>query len=76
MISIKFISEPSEIDFTLITKNTTKFSEIEDKLYKEYPQYNKQDNCFYVNDKEIDKNKTLEENKIENNNKITLHVNN
>ena len=76
LISIKFNSEPSEIDFPLITKNTENFSKIEAELYEQYPQYNKKDNCFYVNNKEIDKNKTLEQLEIKNDDIITLHVNN
>ena len=76
LISIKFISDPSDINYSLIIKNTTNFSEIEDKLYEQYSKYKQTDNFFDVKGIKIDKNKTLEENKITDDAIITLHVNN
>ena len=72
LISIKFISSAQDIDYSLTTKNTEKFSKIEAKLYEKYPKYKKTNNYFLVSGSKIDKQKTLEQNKIKNNDVITL----
>jgi uncharacterized coiled-coil DUF342 family protein len=76
LISIKFISDPSDINYSLIIKNTTNFSEIAAKLYEKYPQYKEKDNFFDANGNKIDKNKTLEQLEITDDAIITLQVNN
>ena len=47
-------------------KITENFTKIEKDLYKKYPKFKKTENDFLLNGKKIDKNKTLEENKIKN----------
>ena len=74
MISIIFNSVDQKILYSFACKNTDKFSQIEEKLYKEYPEYSKKKNYFISNGDVIDKNKTLEENKIKDNNIITLNI--
>ena len=76
LISLKFISINQDIDFTIITKNTDEFSKIEKILYDKYPQYKDSDNYFLVNRSIINRNRTLEENKIKNNDLLTLEINN
>ena len=76
LISIKFISINQDIDFTIITKNTDDFSNIEKILYKKYPRYKDSENYFVVNGSKINRNRTLEENKIRNNDVLTLQINN
>jgi len=76
LISIKFISINQDIDFTIVTKNTDEFSKIEKILYDKYPQYKDSDNYFLVNRSIINRNRTLEENKIRNNDILTLEINN
>ena len=44
-------------------------------IYEEYPEYSKSENHFYVNGNEINKNKSLEFNKIKNNDVIILKNN-
>ena len=44
-------------------------------LYKEYPEYSESDNHFYANGNEINKDKSLEFNKIKNNDAIILKTN-
>ena len=75
-MSIKFISGNQDIDFSIITKNTEAFSKIENMLYKKYPKYKDSKNYFLVNKTKINRNRTLEENKIKNNDVITLEINN
>ena len=72
LISIKFISTNQEINLTVITKNTDDFTNIEKILYKKYPKYKDSKNKFLVNGTTINKNRTLEENKIRNNDVLTV----
>ena len=76
LISIKFISGGKDIDFPIITKNTEKFIKIEAMLYEKYPKYTDTENFFVVGGNKINRNKTLEENNIKNNDIITLYINN
>ena len=76
LISIKFISGNQDIDFTVIAKNTDKFSQIENILYDKYPKYKDSENYFLVNGNRINRHRTLEENKIRNNDVLTLEINN
>ena len=73
LISIKFISGNQDIDFTVIAKNTDKFSKI---VYDKYPKYKDFENYFLVNGNRINRHRTLEENKIRNNDILTLEINN
>ena len=45
-------------------------------LYDKYPKYLESENYFLVNAKKINKQKTLEQNKIKNNDVLTLQINN
>ena len=58
--------------YSMICKNTEKFSKLEEKLYKDYPEYSKFDNYFKINENRVDKMKTLDENKIKNNDVIII----
>ena len=76
LISIKFNSDAKDIDYTIINKNTEKFIKIETMIYEKYPKYKKTNNDFLVGGNKINKEKTLEENNIKNNDTITLVINN
>ena len=76
LISVKIISIDQKIDnFTIIAKNTDKISKIEDLLYEKYPNYKYSENYFIANGKKINRNITLEDNKIKNNDILTLSIN-
>jgi len=76
LISIKFVSVDQNIkDFKVIVKNTDKFSKLEDIVYEKYPNYKDTDNYFIFNGKRINRNRTLEENNIRNNDILTLSIN-
>ena len=76
LISIKFISVNQDIDFTIVAKNTDVFSKIEKILYDNYPKYIDSENYFIVNGSKINTHRTLEQNKIKNNDIVTLEINN
>ena len=74
LISIQFISVDQEINFNIIAKNTDKFSKLEIILYEKYPKYVDSENFFLVNGNRINKHRSLQDNKIKNNDVITLQI--
>ena len=64
LMTIIFLSKDETIHYSLICKNTDKFSRIEEKLYDIFPEYQEMENHFMVNGKKINKYKTLDENNI------------
>ena len=76
LISIEFISSAQDINYSLISKNTEKFLKIEYILYEKYPKYMETVNYFLSGGNRVNRNKTLEQNNIKNNDIITLIMNN
>jgi len=76
LISVNFISLDQNMYYSLICKNTEKFIELEKKIYNEYPEYSKTNNYFMINGNRVNKDQTLDENKIRNNDIIILAQNN
>jgi len=74
LMTVIFISCEKKVHYSLICKKTDKFKDIEERLYKIYPDYSKTNNYFLVNGNRINKSKTLEENRIKNSNIIILNV--
>ena len=72
LINIIFTSFEEDFYFPISCKITEKFNTIENLLYKEYPELMKDNNYFKCNGKEINKKKSLAENKIRNSDIITL----
>jgi len=73
LISIKFISCDQNINFSTFAKPNDNFTKIENILYDNYPNYREFENYFLVNGNKINRNKTIEQNKIKNNDIITLN---
>jgi len=72
LLSVVFMSVDQKVNYTCICKNTDKFNIIENILYEKYPEYLESDNNFYINGNKINKYKSLEFNKIKNNDIIIL----
>ena len=72
LISIIFTSSDQNIISSFICKNIDIFKFIENKFYEKYSEYKGLDNNFISNGRKIDKNKNLDENKIKNNDIITI----
>jgi len=72
IISVIFTTIDQNIIFSFICKNTDIFKFIENKFYEKYSEYKGLDNNFISNGRKIDKNKNLDENKIKNNDIITI----
>ena len=75
-ISIIIIIEDEKILNSIICKDTDKFKDIENKIYKKNPKYSKTNNYFILKDNRIDINKTLKENNIKDNDIIILKYEN
>ena len=74
LFTIKFISIGEEINFSTVAKNTDNFGKLEGILYEKYPKYKETENYFLVNGKKLNRHKTLDENKIKDNDKITVGI--
>ena len=73
LFSVIFCSKKEEIIYPLIYKKADLFSKIENLFYDNYPEYSKKNCNFYVKGIKIEKEKTLEENKINKNVIITFY---
>ena len=72
LISVIFTSTDQKVNYSIICKNTDKFSIIEDKLYENYTQLINSENYFIANGKKVYRYRTLDENGIHNNSIIIL----
>lgn len=63
-MSVNFISSDSKIHFSIPCIKSNTFAEIEEKLYKQYPEYRETNNIFLGNGKQILRFKTIGQNNI------------
>ena len=71
-MTLIIISGDQNVHYSIICKNTQKFTEIEHQLYQKYPEYLESENYFLVNGKKINKYRSLEENGIKNSDIVSL----
>ena len=69
-----FKSVDQTVDRPILSKNTELFVDVEKKLYKDYPDFKELNTYFTVNGTMIKRFKTMEDNKIKDNDKICLMV--
>ena len=75
LMSIIFTTANRAIYHSVICKNNELFSNVESRLYEEgFPEYKETKNFFTFNGLKVNKNETLEENKIKNSDVIILNV--
>ena len=67
IISIIFITSDQNIHYSMICKSTEMFIELEKRLFIKYPEYKETKNNYYAKGHKINVNKTLEDNKIKDN---------
>ena len=72
IIGIQFISTDQNVNFITSCKITDIFSDIEKKLYLEYPELKNKNIFFLVNGNIIEKSNTIEKNKINHQNCILI----
>ena len=73
MISLIFNSMDNNGLYSIICKNTDNFIKVENLLYKKCPEYKDKEIYFLVNGQPIEKDKTLKENKIKDNDIILFN---
>ena len=61
--------------YNLICKNSDLFISLEERLYKDFPKFKEYNTLFKVNDKTIKRFKTIDENNIQNNDVISIYLN-
>jgi len=73
LMSVIFTTVDQKFHYSIICKNTDIFNSIENKLYNSFSEYSETENYFFVNGSKINKVKSLEYNKIKNNDLIILN---
>ena len=61
--------------YNLICKNSDLFVSLEERLYKDFPKFKEYNTLFKVNGKTIKRFKTINENNIQNNDVISIYLN-
>ena len=74
MMCVQFISSDQNVHYAATCLKTNTFAEVEEKLYKQYPQYRETNNTFLANGMQVLRFKTIDENKIGNGLPVTLIV--
>ncbi len=72
LMSLIFISNNQEIHYSIICKDSDKFTNVENLLYDEYPKYGESENFFISEGNKINKYKTLKENNLKNGSIVML----
>ena len=74
IISVLFMTQGNQdiINYSMACRTIDLFSSLEKRLYQDFPKYRKVEKFFMVNTNRIFSDKTLEENKIKNNDIIHL----
>ena len=60
------------INYSMVCRTTDLFSSLEERLYQDFPNYRNVEKIFTVHANRIAETKTLEENKIKNNDIISI----
>ena len=74
MMCINFTSSDQKINYAIPCIGSDIFAEVEEKLYKEYPEYRETNNFFIVNGMQILRFKTISENNIKNGRPVMLII--
>ena len=74
IMTVNFISMDSKIHFAISCLDTDTFAEVEEKLYKQFPEYRETNNSFLANGEQVLRFKTIKENKIGNGLPVTMNI--
>ena len=75
IFSINFVSiDENIISYSLICKNTDIFSNLESKLYEDYPEYKDKEIYFMNRGNKINRDRSLDENNIKENDILILYI--
>ena len=74
IMSVNFISMDQKIHFSVPCIDTNTFAEVEEKLYKQFPEYRETNNSFLANGQQVLRFKTIRQNNIENGFPVTMII--
>ena len=74
MMAVNFISMDGKIHFAVPCIDSDIFAEVEEKLYKQFPEYRETNNSFLANGETVLRFKTIKENKIGNGLPVTMNI--
>ena len=74
IISVLFVTQGTHdiFNYSMACRTTDLFASLEERLYQDFPKYKKIKKYFMVNNNRISESKTLQENKIKNNDIISI----
>ena len=74
IMAINFVSMGNQniMNYNLVCKNVDLFVRLEERLYKDFPQFKEYETYFEVNGKRIKRFKTIEQNNIKTNDIINI----
>ena len=75
MIAVHFQSTDQRVNFPMPCMLSDNFSKLEEKLYLKYPQLKNKNIYFIANGNKINRNLTLEQNRIKNGDHILIFYN-
>ena len=73
-MEVNFISMDQKVHYCVPCIDTDIFAEIEEKLYKQFPEYRETNNYFISQGKQVLRFKTIAQNKIGNGLPVTLVI--
>ena len=74
IIVTHFISNDENINYSIVCNNNDTFKQIEEELFKEYPDYKDMDYYFFIDGNIINRLKSIKENNIKNHSHIILNI--
>ena len=74
MMAVNFISMDGKIHFAVPCIDSDIFAEVEEKLYKQFPEYRETNNSFLANGQTVLRFKTIKQNKIGNGLPVTMNI--
>ena len=74
MMTVNFISMDQKIHFAVSCIGTNTFAEVEEKLYKQFPEYRETNNSFLANGQQVLRFKTIRQNNIGNGFPVTMII--
>jgi len=73
-MTVNFISMDQKVHFAVPCIGTNTFAEVEEKLYKQFPEYRETNNHFIANGQPVLRFKTISQNKIGNGLPVTMVI--
>ena len=71
-INVHFLSVDHKINYFVPCNGFNTFAEVEEELYKQYPEYRETNNNFITNGEQVLKFKTISQNKIDSDSLVTM----